>query len=94
MYIKLYLTRQEKTQLDVLAKQKQMSVSKLCHDRIFPLQDFEGADLPQIKESIQPIQKDVPLSLTDETQKSYFSRSCMVTLPSIISLPMPSFQLA
>ena len=54
MYIKLYLTRQEKTQLDVLAKQKQMSVSKLCHDRVFPLQDLEGVDLPQIKESIQP----------------------------------------
>lgn len=76
MYIKLYLTRQEKTQLDVLAKQKQMSVSKLCHDRIFPLQDLEGVDLPQIKESILSIQEEVPPSLTDETQKSYSSRTC------------------
>lgn len=76
MYIKLYLTRQEKTQLDVLAKQKQMSVSKLCHDRVFPLQDLEGVDLPQIKESILSIQEEVPPSLTDETQKSYSSRTC------------------
>lgn len=37
MYIKLYLTEQEKKQLETMAKQNQMSLSKLCHDRIFPL---------------------------------------------------------
>lgn len=37
MYIKLYLTEQEKLQLEELAGQKQISVSRLCHDRIFPL---------------------------------------------------------
>lgn len=37
MYIKLYLTEQEKLQLEELADQKQISVSRLCHDRIFPL---------------------------------------------------------
>lgn len=37
MYIKLYLTPQEKQKLEAYAAQKKRSVSKLCHDMIFPL---------------------------------------------------------
>ena len=37
MYIKLYLSPQEKEQLETIAESRGMSLSKLCHEQIAPL---------------------------------------------------------
>lgn len=37
MYIKLYLSEQEKQRLEEIAKRRKMSVSKLCYEQVVPL---------------------------------------------------------
>ena len=37
MYIKIYLSEQEKQQLETIADQKDVSVSKLCREQLKPL---------------------------------------------------------
>lgn len=37
MYIKLYVTEEEKAQLDVIAKKRNVALSRLCYEQIIPL---------------------------------------------------------
>lgn len=37
MYIKLYVTEEEKAQLDVIAKKRKVALSRLCYEQVIPL---------------------------------------------------------
>ena len=37
MYIKMYVTEEEKKQLEQIAQRKQIPLSKLCYEQIIPL---------------------------------------------------------
>lgn len=68
MYIKLYLSQTEKEQLDIIAKRKGISLSKLCYEQLTPLL----SEMPDVSEEPEVIKKKLRL---DRCVKVYFTES-------------------